>query len=181
MSGSAGDALAAGSLAVLAATGDRIAFARLVDAFYADTLRVAYVVTGGDREAAEDAVQAAWSTAWQKLRTVREPERIKPWLLAVAANEARAAARRRRRHPIVELDVAQEDPAGPDPAGLVSELDLRRAIARYAPEDRALLALRYVAGLDSTEIGEATHRRASTVRTRLSTLLARLRKDLSDV
>jgi RNA polymerase sigma factor (sigma-70 family) len=180
MSGFARDAGALDSSVAKAAAGDRVAFARLVDAYYDDTMRVAFVVAGGDREVAEDAVQAAWSIAWQKLGTLRDPERLKPWLLAVAANEARQAARRAHRHPVVEIDVGAADPAGPDPSSLVSELDLRRALVHVAPEDRSLLALRYVAGFDSSEIATLTHRNASSVRSRLSTLLARLRKELSD-
>jgi DNA-directed RNA polymerase specialized sigma24 family protein len=98
----------------------------------------------------------------------------------VTANEARQAARRAHRHPVVEIDLGAADPAGPDPASLVSALDLRRALVHFAPEDRALLALRYVAGFDSTEIAALTHRNASSVRSRLAALLARLRKELSD-
>ena len=63
---------------------------------------------------------------------------------------------------------------------LVAEVDLRRALAHVAPDDRSLLALRYVAGLDSTEIAALTHSPASTVRSHLAVLLARLRKELSD-
>jgi RNA polymerase sigma-70 factor, ECF subfamily len=180
MSGFAGDAVALGPAIERAAAGDRMAFARLVDAYYDDTMRVAFVVAGGDGGVAEDAVQAAWTTAWQKLGTIRDPARLKPWLLTVVANEARQAARRSHRHPVVELDAAAADPAGPDPGALVSELDLRRALVHYAPEDRALLALRYVAGFDSSEIAALTHGNASSVRSRLSALLARLRKELSD-
>jgi RNA polymerase sigma-70 factor (ECF subfamily) len=180
MSEYARDTAALDSSVVMAAAGDRVAFARLVDAYHADTMRVAYVVAGGDREIAEDAVQAAWAIAWQKLASLRDPERLKPWLLTVTANEARQAARRRHRHPVVELDVAAADPASRDPSSLVSELDLHRALVHFAPEDRALLALRYVAGFDSTEIAALTHKNASSVRSRLAALLARLRKDLSD-
>jgi len=180
MSGFARDTAALGSSVAMAAAGDRIAFARLVDAYYDDTMRVAFVVAGGDREIAEDAVQGAWSIAWQKLGSLRDPERLKPWLLTVTANEARQVARRAHRHPVVELDVAAAASTGPDPSSLVSELDLRRALVRLAPEDRALLALRYVAGLDSSEISSLTHRNASSVRSRLAALLARLRKELSD-
>jgi RNA polymerase sigma-70 factor (ECF subfamily) len=180
MSGFARDAAVLDSSVARAAAGDRIAFARLVDAYYADTMRVAFVVAGGDREVAEDAVQTAWSIAWQKLASLRDPDRLKPWLLTVTANEARQIARRRHRHLVVEIDVAAADPAGPDPASLVSELDLRRALVHVAPEDRSLLALRYVAGLDSSEIATLTHRPASSVRSRLAALRARLRKELSD-
>ena len=180
MSGFARDAAALGSSVAMAAAGDQAAFARIVDAYYADTMRVAFVVAGGDREVAEDAVQTAWSIAWQKLGSLRDPERLKPWLLTVTANEARQIARRRYRQPVVEIDVAAAVPAGPDPSSLVAEVDLRRALVHFAPDDRSLLALRYVAGLDSSEIAALTHRPASSVRGRLAVLLARLRKELSD-
>lgn len=179
MSGHAQDAAQLGPVVAMAAAGDRIAFARLVDAYYADTMRVAFVVAGGDREMAEDAVQAAWSTAWQKLGSLRQPDRLRPWLVTMAANEARQAARRRRRHVVVELDVA-EGTSARDPGILVSLIDLQRALAHLAPEDRSLLALRYVAGLDSSQIGALTHRNPSTVRGRLAALLGRLRKELAD-
>ena len=48
-----------------AAAGDAIAFARIVDAYHADMIRVAYVVSGGSQELADDAVQAAWAIAWR--------------------------------------------------------------------------------------------------------------------
>ena len=164
----------------LAAAGDRVAFARIVAAYHADMIRVAFVVSGGDQDIADDAVQSAWSIAWRKLRSVRDPDRVKPWLLTVAANEARQALRRQHHRAVVEIDVATGDPAGPDPAGLAGELDLERAIRHLSAEDRQLLALRYAAGLDSARIGQLTGRPAATVRWRLTRVLARLRKELSD-
>jgi hypothetical protein len=60
-SGFARYAAALDSSVATAATGDRVAFARLVDAYDDDTMRVAFVVAGGDREVAEDAVQVPLS------------------------------------------------------------------------------------------------------------------------
>jgi RNA polymerase sigma-70 factor (ECF subfamily) len=163
-----------------AAAGDAIAFARIVDAYHADMIRVAYVVSGGSQELADDAVQAAWAIAWQKLGSVRDPTRLKSWLVSIAANEARQLCRRQRRRAVVELDVDVVDPDAADPADYAEDVDLRRAIERLTPDDRALLALRYEAGLDSTEIGRLAGRPASTIRWRLARLVARLRKELSD-
>ena len=59
-------------------------------------------------------------------------------------------------------------------------VDLAHALARLDAEDRALIAMRYLAGLGSDEIARATGRSASGVRARLSRLLARLRQELSD-
>ena len=71
-------------------------------------------------------------------------------------------------------------PRGSDPSGRALDLDLANALARLNPDDRALLALRYVAGFDSTELGRATGRSASGTRARLARLLDRLRTELGD-
>ncbi len=163
-----------------AAAGDTVAFARIVAAYHADMVRVAYVVAGGDQDLADDAVQAAWTIAWRKLGSLRDPDRLKPWLVSVAANEARQQCRRQRRHHVVEIDVGAMDPAGRDPADRAGQLDLECALRNLSPDERALLALRYEAGLDSSEIGALAGRPAATVRWRLARLLARLRKELSD-
>ena len=69
---------------------------------------------------------------------------------------------------------------GLDPGGRVTDIDLINALARLEPDDRALLALRYVAGFDSTELARATGRSPSGTRARLARLLDRLRKELGD-
>ncbi len=164
----------------LAAAGDTVAFARIVAAYHGDMVRVAYVVAGGDQDLADDAVQAAWSVAWRKLGSLRDPERLKPWLVSVAANEARLQCRRRRRASVVEIDLAVGVPAGRDPAERSGELDLEFALRHLTADERALLALRYEAGFDSTEIGALVGRPSATIRWRLARLRTRLRKELSD-
>lgn len=99
--------------------------------------------------------------------------------MAIAANEARGALRRDRRGgPTVEMENLLDRAGGGDPADLIALVDLRRVLARLAPDDRSLLALRYVSGLDSTEIARHLGLSASGVRSRLSRLLDRLRGEL---
>jgi DNA-directed RNA polymerase specialized sigma24 family protein len=137
----------------LAADGDEVAFAGIVDAHHADMSGVCFVVTGGDVELTEEAVQSAWPIAWRKLHTIRDPERLCPWLMSIAVNEARQLSRRRRRGRVLEISVARDPSATTpwDPGSHVGDIDLRNALAGMSPEDRALIALRYVAGHDSTE------------------------------
>ena len=80
-----------------AIAGDEVAFARIVAAYHLDLVRVAFVICG-DEGLAEDAAQAAWWIAWRKLPSLRDPERLRPWLVAVAANEARKLVKREHRH-----------------------------------------------------------------------------------
>jgi RNA polymerase sigma-70 factor (ECF subfamily) len=160
-----------------AVAGDEVAFARIVDAYHRDLVRVAYVVAG-DEQMAEDAVQAAWSIAWRKLGSLRDPERLRPWLVSVAANEARQLLRSRHRRQVAEIRVRPLDDPADDPSVEVDRLDLLDAFRALKPEDRTLLTLRYVAGLDSTEIGTLMRMSPSGVRGHLSRLLERLRKEL---
>jgi RNA polymerase sigma-70 factor (ECF subfamily) len=168
-------------LVALAARGDDAAFTRIVAAHHLDMLKVCLAVCG-DATVAEEAVQAAWSLAWRRLPSLRDPDRLRPWLVSIAANQARDALRRRRRQPVVELSVADADVDGSpgDPAGRSGDIDLRNAMARLDPKDRALVALRYVAGLDSSELGRALGMSASGTRARLARILSRLRTELGD-
>ena len=169
----------AAATVVEAAAGDANALARIVDAHHDDMARIAYVICG-DQDLAQDAVQAAWPQAWRKLGTLRDPDRLRPWLISVAANEARQLLRRQRRHVVVEIDVADVGSGRSDPAANAALVDLAVALRRLSPEERTLLALRFVAGFDATEIGRALGLSASGVRSRLSRLVSRLRTELDD-
>ena len=162
-----------------AAAGDEIAFRRIIAENHDDMRRVAAHVTG-DRGLAEEATQAAWLIAWKKLGNVRDEAHLRPWLVSVAANEARRVLRTRRRRAEVEvaIDVTGE-PGGVDPATGISSMDLNAALDRLDPDDRALLAMRYVAGFDSNELAVALGISPSGTRKRLERLRDRLREELS--
>ncbi len=161
-----------------AAAGDEVAFARIVADHRAEMVRVAYVVCS-DWDTAQDAAEAALWIAWRKLPSLREPDRLRPWLMAIAANEARAIARKVRRHQVTELRMADDRPRDPGPDGTIDSVDLGNALGRLGPDDRAFVALRYLADLDSGEIASLTGLSASGVRTRLARVLDHLRKDLA--
>jgi len=162
-----------------AVAGDEAAFAELVTAHHGDLRRVAFVVCG-DRELAEDAAQQAWQIAWRRLSTIRDPGALRSWLVAIAANEARKLAGRGRRRLVLEGQV-RDISSGLDPAERVDNLDLGRALSHLSADDRALLAMRFVADLDSSEIARALGRSASGIRARIARLLTRLRSELEHV
>ena len=173
-----------GSLVEQAAKGDRVAFARIVAACHDDMARVCFVICR-DGDLAQEATQAAWPIAWRKLDSVRDPDRLRPWLITIAVNEARQLMRRRGRRALreVAIDPMGEDQHGShvdDPAERAAEIDLANAMARLSLDDRAMVAMRYIAGLTSTEIGTAIGMSPGGVRTRLGRLLGRLREDLGD-
>lgn len=167
------------STVAMAAAGDVDALADIVRAHHQEMVRVAYVVSR-DADLAQDAVQLAWQVAWRKLGALRDSDRLRPWLMAIAANEARQLLRRQRRRMVTTIEVADVASSRADPAQDPALIDLQQTLVRLAPDDRALLGLRYLAGMDATEIGQALGLSSSGVRSRLSRLMAQLREDLSD-
>ena len=116
-----------GSLVAEAANGDEVAFARIVATYHDDMVRVAFVVCR-DAHMAQEAAHGAWPIAWRKLSTIRDPGKLKPWLLAIAANEARGLVRSqgRRRIRVFAIDPQTND--RPAPAKPIPPSGPRRSI-----------------------------------------------------
>ena len=162
-----------------AAAGDELAFRRVISEHHEDMRRVCAYVTRDDA-VAEEAAYAAWAIAWKKIGSVREPDRLRPWLTAVAVNEAKRLLRNRKRRAEIEVRADTSDAAGGvDPATGIASIDLRAAVERLDPDDRALIAMRYVAGFNATELSVATGKSPAATRQRLKRLLERLREDLA--
>lgn len=160
-----------------AAGGDEAAFASLVADHHASMARVAFVVCG-DVEVSRDVVQTAWAIAWRRIGSLRDPAQVRPWLVAIAANEARQAMRRKRRANVIDISRDLRDPVG-DPTDSVELMDLEIALQRLRPDDRSLIAMRFAAGLESAEIAAELGISPSGVRSRLARILDRIRQDLT--
>jgi RNA polymerase sigma factor (sigma-70 family) len=165
------------SIVERAVAGDDVAFARIVADHHDDMARIAYLICG-DLDIAEEAEQSAWGVAYRRLKDLRDPDRLRPWLMSIAANEARQIARSRRRRTVRELSVT--DSARPHATDDAAMIDLANAIGRLDPRDRAIVGLRFVGGFESAEIGRGMGMTASAVRVRLHRALKRLRRDLGD-
>jgi RNA polymerase sigma-70 factor (ECF subfamily) len=168
----------ASSAVTLALDGDEAAFRWIVETHISAMTQVCFVVCG-DREIADEAVAASWPIAWQKLSSLRDPSSLRPWLVTIAANQARQLAGRRRLRTLREIPV-QDTEVATMPLDRAAQMDLANALNRLGPDDRALLALRYVAGLNATELARATGLTPSGTRARLARLLDRMRTELRD-
>jgi RNA polymerase sigma factor (sigma-70 family) len=162
-----------------AVAGDEVAFRTIIATHHDDMRRVARYIAR-DGTLAEEATQAAWVIAWKKLSNVNGEENLRPWLVSVAANEAKRVLRKGRRRAEVEVVAdASSEPGGIDPATGIDLMDFRAALARLDPDDRALLAMRYVAGFDSNELAVALGISPSGTRNRIERLRKRLQQELA--
>ena len=137
--------------------GDREAFAGIYDR-YADRLFDFCMSVLRDRQDAEDAVQDTFVLVAQRLGQLKDPERLRPWLYAVARSVALRRANARKR---VVLDAEVSDMPDPSagPQRAAEQAALRElvwsAAAGLSERDRALLDLHLRQGLDGADLGEA--------------------------
>lgn len=134
---------------------------------------------------AEDAAQEAMLRAWQHWPSLRDSDAVRAWLLRITVNvcynwqAGHFGTTRRLNEP---LDYALYNVA-PDHYGgelhNAEALDVRQAVATLPEDLRCVVALRFYAGMNSTEIGEALDIPAATVRTRLRRALELLRERLA--
>lgn len=140
-----------------ALAGDRMAFAGIYDR-YADRLHDFCVGMVRDRDAAADCVQDVFCTAATALDKLREPDKLRPWLYAIARNEAlRRIRQRRREEPSEDLPDEASGDAGPDTLAARNELAklVAEAAGGLSDRDRAVLELGFRHGLEGPELAEA--------------------------
>jgi RNA polymerase sigma-70 factor (ECF subfamily) len=157
-------------------------FAPLVTPHTAVMARVAAALVGIPD--AEDAAQEALMRAWRAWASLREPDSTRAWLMQITVNVCRTwRARGQGLRQSVEdrLNTAALQEAGQTTLGAsdhVDALDLRHALLTLDDDMRMVVALRFYAGMDSTEIGELLGVSPATIRGRLRRALLRLRHTL---
>jgi RNA polymerase sigma-70 factor (ECF subfamily) len=154
-----------------ARNGDGSAFADLLRADYSVAFRLAYGLLH-DAQEAEDAVQEAAFKAWRKLGNLREGATLRPWFLAIVANQCRSM-RRRRRWSVQEAEEAPDQEAST--VDVAAVLDLRRALTRLGHDERLILVLRYYLDLPFDDIAATLGITPKAARTRVERAVRRLR------
>lgn len=126
---------------------------------------------------AEDVTQAAFLNAYRALQRGSEPEKPRAWLFTIAQNVTRRRFRSRAAHPYeVELDPnAHVAPQSDAP----SAAEIRDALRRLRPNQRAVIVLREIGGLSYAEIAETLGLSVSAVETLLFRSRRALREELT--
>jgi RNA polymerase sigma factor (sigma-70 family) len=170
------------ALVAAARSGDRAAFAALVQRHYGMLLATCRRVTG-DADMAADAAQEAVVAALLGLEQLRSDERFAAWLVGIGINLCRRALRERARWQRADgPELAASDP-GPEEAAEAARIAerVRAAIAALPPGQRAAVALFHLGGLGHAEVAGHLGTRPGAVKTRLHKARVALRRELADV
>ena len=137
--------------------GDTSAFDRLVK-IYRTTIYALVISYIKDPADAEDLTQRIFIRAYERLATLRELDRFRPWLLQIAHNTCKDWLRRRsgattRFEATHDIDCAKAVPS-PEDIALKAEIEavVRQAISALRETDRRLMEARYIEGADYDQL-----------------------------
>ena len=141
--------------------------------YAADVERLVTHLIGPDRELA-DILQEVFVQALSSIGSLRDPEALKPWLLRIATHCARRTLRTRSRYTWLRFFVDAEEEARFEP--VTGELDAEgretvravyASLGRMAADDRVAFALRYIDGMELTEVAAACAVSLATAKRRI--------------
>lgn len=135
----------------------------------------------GDPHAADDAFQAVFLVLVRRAATIRDPDRLGPWLHGVAlkvARRARQQAARRQAHEKGGDALAAFEPAGDGPPGAELGPDLHEELGRLPAKYRDPIVLCDLEGRTHEEAARLLRWPVGTVKGRLSRARDQLRQRL---
>lgn len=165
--------------------GDLASFNRLVMAYQGMAYNVAFRIVG-DADAAADACQEAFISAYKGIRKFRGGS-FKSWILRIVTNACYDQLRYKGRRPANSLEEVAENPdysprlvngrERPEDYALRQELNdvLQEGIKSLPADQRTVLVLSDVQGFAYQEIADITGVSLGTVKSRLSRARTKLR------
>ena len=166
--------------------GHERAFRYLVERYQAHIVRT---VTGmlGQSSDVDDTVQEVFVRFHSALASFRGQSSIKTFLTRIAINRCLDVIRSRKRRFLVPWDSKQTENIEselPTPETLAIRTDemvrLRKAINTLSPRHKAVVVLRLIDGLSTTETADVLQVPYGTVLSRLKRALARLRETIGE-
>jgi RNA polymerase sigma-70 factor, ECF subfamily len=174
-------------------TGDRDAFAQLVDQTSGHIYRVALQILGSEQDA-EDVLQETYIKAFRALPSFEGRSSLTTWLYRIAVNEALMLVRKHNPN-----QVSMEEGSPSEEEGEVEQMEivdfcclpegelltaesrrfLDKAIQSLPPNLRAAFVMRDMEGLSTQEAAEALGISENNVKIRLLRARLKLRQELS--
>jgi RNA polymerase sigma factor (sigma-70 family) len=165
-------------LIAAAANGDEGAFDVLVGPLIEPGYKLAAVMLR-DSEEARDVVQEACLIAWRKLKHLRTEGGLRPWFLAIVANQCRTHRRARWWSVMTVASI----PVGPHMShhDLDSDLDLDRELLKLSPTERAALLLFFYLDLPLAEVARVLNVSPQAAKSRVHRAVVKLRMSMVEV
>ena len=170
--------------------GDENAFSALVKKYQKQVHALAWRKIG-DFHIAEEITQDTFLKAYQKLRTLKKPQRFASWLYVIATNRCNTWLHKKQlRSQLLKNKggVQPEKPEKPSYSEYIVEENerisvetqrevVKKLLAKLEESERTVMTLHYFAEMSCTEIGEFLGVSGNTVKSRLRRAQQRLKKE----
>ncbi len=166
--------------------GDDSAFDGIVQRHTADVAALANRLLGWPQDV-DDVVQDVFLAAFTGLRKFRGDCGLRTWLFTITVN----MCRRRQRRQVFRIRTVAIDEGSPDlyaeenaeRAAMDSEIfaRVRRAVRALPPKYREVVVLRYLQGLETSEMCELLGITANAIQVRLTRAKQQLRESLGEL
>ncbi len=167
--------------------GDDTAFSVLVNKYQKPVHALAWRKIG-DFHVAEEITQDTFLKAYQRLSTLKEPQRFVSWLYVIATNHCNAWLRKKRLRTEPLENTSSEALEKATYSGYVIQENERTAVeaqrevvkkllAKLQESERTVITLHYFSEMSSAEIGAFLGVSANTIRSRLRRAQERLKRE----
>jgi len=171
-----------------AKSGDRTAFARLIEMFSNDLYRLAYYRTQS-RSDAEDITQDAFIRAYKNLKGLKKAHKFKSWLFRIGVNRVNDYLRKKKLMSIFRVfnedgaaSLKMVDTGSPD--GAMQRLikhdfwkQFKRVLKKLSPMEKEVFMLRFLDHFSIREMSELLKKNESTIKTHLYRALKKIREE----
>lgn len=153
-------------------------FMRCYEKIYPQMYRTALFYMRNQQEA-EDAVQDAVLTAYEKFYQLKNKEKFGPWIMQILVNRCRKRMKTwfRRDEDIEEISPAQERSLSGEP-DLAMASAVKQVFWELKEEERLIVALSVFGGYTSEEIADILDKNHSTIRSKYRRALQKMREKL---
>ena len=167
--------------------GDENAFSELVKKYQKQVHALAWRKIG-DFHIAEEITQDTFLKAYQKLRTLKKPQRFASWLYVIAANRCNTWLEKKQLRAQLLKNKGGVRPEKPSYSEYVVEENerisveaqrevVKKLLAKLEESERTVMTLHYFAEMSCTEIGAFLGVSANTIKSRLRRAQQRLKKE----
>ncbi|WP_214821877.1 MULTISPECIES: sigma-70 family RNA polymerase sigma factor [unclassified Exiguobacterium] len=154
--------------------GNDQAFLKIFQHYEADLYRMAYVYVKNPDDAL-DVVQEVAYQAFKMIRTLREPQFLKTWLMKITINCALDVMKKRQN--VIHLNADVEEAFGSEQADLAMTMTLADMMESLHEDERSVVVLKYYQDYTFQQISDLLEWPIGTVKTTLYRAVDKLRRE----
>jgi RNA polymerase sigma-70 factor (ECF subfamily) len=156
---------------------DYVAFGKLIEKYKQDVFAYVYRVTG-NYHLSEDILQETFIKVFKYLKSFDLDKEFLPWLLKIAKNVAYTQLRKQKIYYFQEKEIVSNVSSEKQEGFFLRKRVFLDLLEGLSEEEKELIILRFVLDLQHRQISEITGLKETTIRSKISRSLKKLRNKL---